>query len=307
MSTVRIATRKSPLAIWQAEHISAELVAKEPGLQVELVRLTTQGDKILDQALSKVGGKDLFVKEIEAALFDGRAEVAVHSLKDVPTELPAGLEVTAFPPREDPRDALVSTKGYTLDTLPKGASVGTCSLRRAAQLLRLRPDLVIKPIRGNVQTRLKKLDEDNLDATILAYAGLLRLGMTQVATEVLSPERSLPAIGQGILAVECRSADRPTTQRVQKLDDPAARAAALTERAFLRRLQGGCQVPIAGHATLSGDRITLLGLVASLDGQQSVEDQISGPVGDAEALGTELADRLLGRGAKRILDALQGA
>lgn len=306
MSTVRIATRKSPLAIWQAEHISAELVAKEPGLQVELVRLTTQGDKILDQALSKVGGKDLFVKEIEAALFDGRAEVAVHSLKDVPTELPAGLEVTAFPPREDPRDALVSTKGYTLDTLPKGASVGTCSLRRAAQLLRLRPDLVIKPIRGNVQTRLKKLDEDNLDATILAYAGLLRLGMTQVATEVLSPERSLPAIGQGILAVECRSADHPTTARVQKLDDVAARAAALTERAFLRRLQGGCQVPIAGHATLSGDRITLRGLVASLDGQQSVEDQIAGPVGDAEALGTELADRLLGRGAKRILDALQG-
>lgn len=306
MSTVRIATRKSPLAIWQAEHISAELVAKEPGLQVELVRLTTQGDKILDQALSKVGGKDLFVKEIEAALFDGRAEVAVHSLKDVPTELPAGLEVTAFPPREDPRDALVSTKGYTLDTLPKGASVGTCSLRRAAQLLRLRPDLVIKPIRGNVQTRLKKLDEDNLDATILAYAGLLRLGMTQVATEVLSPERSLPAIGQGILAVECRANDHGTTRRVQRLDDVAARAAALTERAFLRRLQGGCQVPIAGHATLSGDRITLRGLVASLDGQESVEDQIAGPVGDAEALGTELADRLLGRGARRILDALQG-
>ncbi|MBK6684256.1 MAG: hydroxymethylbilane synthase [Deltaproteobacteria bacterium] len=307
MSTVRIATRKSPLAIWQAEHISAELKSKEPGLEVELVRLTTQGDKILDQALSKVGGKDLFVKEIEAALFDGRAEVAVHSLKDVPTELPAGLEVTAFPPREDPRDALVSTKGYTLDTLPKGASVGTCSLRRAAQLLRLRPDLVIKPIRGNVQTRLKKLDEDNLDATILAYAGLLRLGMTQVATEVLSPERSLPAIGQGILAVECRRDDHPTTQRVQQLDDPAARAAALTERAFLRRLQGGCQVPIAGHATLSGDQITLRGLVASLDGQESVEDQIAGPLGDAEALGTELADRLLGRGARRILDALQGA
>lgn len=307
MTTVRIATRKSPLALWQAEHVASELRRHEPALTVELVRLTTQGDKILDQALSKVGGKDLFVKEIEAALLDGRAQVAVHSLKDVPTELPAGLEVTAFPPREDPRDALVSLKGYTLTTLPQGASVGTCSLRRAAQLLRHRPDLVIKPIRGNVQTRLKKLEEENLDATILAYAGLLRLGMTQVATEVLSPERSLPAIGQGILAVECQREDHGTTQRVRRLDDVAARAAALTERAFLRRLQGGCQVPIAGHATLSGDQITLRGLVASLDGRESFEDQITGPRGDAEALGTELADRLLSRGAKRILDALQGA
>ncbi len=172
---VRIATRKSPLAVWQAEHISAELKKREPGLTVDLVKLSTKGDKILDQALSKVGGKDLFVKEIEHALFDGRANVAVHSLKDVPTDVPEGLTITAFPPREDPRDALVSTKGYTMATLPKGAVVGTCSLRRASQLLRRRPDIQIVPIRGNVQTRLRKLDEENMDATLLAYAGLLRM------------------------------------------------------------------------------------------------------------------------------------
>jgi hydroxymethylbilane synthase len=305
MSSVRIATRKSPLALWQAEHVAARLKSDDATLAVELVKLSTQGDKILDQALSKVGGKDLFVKEIEAALFDGRAEVAVHSLKDVPTDLPAGLQITAFPPREDPRDALVSSKGYTFTTLPRGAKVGTCSLRRAAQLLRLRPDLTIVPIRGNVQTRLKKLDEEGMDATILAYAGLLRLGMQSVATEILPHDRSLPAIGQGILAVETKADDASTNARIAKLDDRAARHAALMERAFLRRLQGGCQVPIAGHATLAGERIEMRGLVASLDGKECIEDRIAGPASDAVALGTELADKLLAAGAQRILDGLQ--
>ncbi|MCB9645854.1 MAG: hydroxymethylbilane synthase [Deltaproteobacteria bacterium] len=304
-TTVRIATRKSPLALWQAEHVAERLQALEPGLQAELVKLTTQGDKILDQALSKVGGKDLFVKEIEMALLDGRAEVAVHSLKDVPTDLPAGLSIRAFPPREDPRDALVSLKGYTMADLPKGAKVGTSSLRRAAQLLRRRPDVQIVPIRGNVQTRLRKLEEEGMDATLLAYAGLLRLEMADVATEVLDPSVSLPAIGQGILAVETKDEDEATNRRVSALDDAGARAAALMERAFLRKLQGGCQVPIAGHATVDGDRIQMRGLVAALDGSLVYEDEAAGPVGDAVALGTALADRLLAAGANRILDALK--
>lgn len=301
---VRIATRKSPLALWQAEHVAEELKKREPDLSVDLVRLTTKGDKILDQALSKVGGKDLFVKEIEHALFDGRANVAVHSLKDVPTELPEGLVITAFPPREDPRDALVSSKGYTMQTLPKNAVVGTCSLRRASQLLRRRPDVQIVPIRGNVQTRLKRLDEQNMDATLLAYAGLLRMDMQSVATEVLDPSVSLPAIGQGILAVETRLDDAATNERVGALDDPSARAAALMERAFLRTLQGGCQVPIAGYATIDGDKISMRGLVASLDGSLIFEDDAEGPVGDAVELGTELAERLLAAGADRVLASL---
>lgn len=293
--------------MWQAEHVAGELTAREPGLSVELVRLTTKGDKILDQALSKVGGKDLFVKEIEHALLDGRANVAVHSLKDVPTDLPDGLSIVAYPPREDPRDALVSTKGYTLESLPDGAVVGTCSLRRAAQVLRRRPDVRIVPIRGNVQTRLRKLDEENMDATLLAYAGLVRMKMEDVATEVLDPADCLPAIGQGILAVETKDDDGATNRRITALDDRAARAAALTERAFLRKLQGGCQVPIAGHAVIDGDRLSMKGLVASLDGTLVFEDTTEGSVDDGEALGTELAERLLGRGADKVLAALKAA
>lgn len=304
-STVRIATRKSPLAVWQAEHVAARLTELEPGLQVELVKLSTKGDKILDQALSKVGGKDLFVKEIELALLQGRAEIAVHSLKDMPTELPDGLAITAFPTREDPRDALVSTKGYTLKSLPQGGVVGTCSLRRAAQLLRLRSDLKIVPIRGNVQTRLRKLDEENMDATVLAYAGLLRLEMTSVATDVLEPNVSLPAIGQGILAVETRTDDAATVARVRKLDDAASRCAATAERSFLHRLEGGCQVPIAGHATLSEGRFSLKGMVCSLDGAQVFEGEVSGALSEAEPQGIALADQLLSQGAKAVLDQLK--
>lgn len=304
-SLMRIATRRSPLAVWQARHVAARLRELDGSIQAELVEIETKGDKILDQALSKVGGKDLFVKEIEHALLDGRAEVAVHSLKDVPTVLPDGLHIVAYPPREDPRDALVAPKGYTVDTLPEGARVGTCSLRRAAQLLRVRPDLRIEEIRGNVQTRLRRLEERGMDATLLAYAGLTRLEMTNVASQVLEPEVCLPAIGQGILAVETRRDDAATNALVARLDDPAARAAAVAERAFLHRLEGGCQVPIAGYATLEGDELSLRGLVSSLDGKQVFEGQRAGPVQSAAELGVGLAEELLAAGAGRILEALK--
>ena len=300
-----IATRKSPLALWQAEHV-AGLLSELGAYDVALMELTTRGDKILDQALSKVGGKDLFVKEIEHALIERTAQVAVHSLKDMPTVLPEGLAITAFPTREDPRDALVSAKGYTLATLPWNAKVGTCSLRRAAQLLRRRPDLNIVPIRGNVQTRLRRMEAEGMDATILAYAGLLRLEMSELATEVLDPSVSLPAIGQGILAVETRTDDEATNALVRQLDDPASRSAALAERAFLHRLEGGCQVPIAGHAKIAGDRLALEGLVSSLDGRRVVQDVHDGPVKDAAKIGLALAEKLLAAGAKKILDELQG-
>ena len=306
-SLLRIATRKSPLAIWQAEHVAHALKDKDPGLAIELIPITTKGDKILDRALSSVGGKDLFVKEIEQALFEGRADIAVHSLKDVPTSLPEGLTLTSFPPRGDPRDALVSSRGYSFATLPKEARVGTCSLRRAAQLLRRRPDLQIVPIRGNVQTRLKKMEAEGMDATLLAYAGLQRLGLDKLATEVLEPELCLPAIGQGILAVEARAEDTSTVERTAAIDNPASRAAALAERAFLRRLEGGCQVPIAAHATVHGAEIQLRGLVSSLDGRFVVEDRTEGSTEDAEKIGTALANDLLERGAKRILQALSHA
>jgi hydroxymethylbilane synthase len=230
----------------------------------------------------------------------------VHSLKDMPTVLPQGLSIAAYPKREDPRDALVSGKGFTLATLPQGARVGTSSLRRAAQLLRRRPDLTIVPIRGNVQTRLRKMEEEGMDATVLAYAGLLRLEMAHLATDVLDPAASLPAIGQGILAVETRDDDAHVNALVAKLDDPASRAAAIAERSFLHRLEGGCQVPIAGHARLVQDQITLEGLVSSLDGKEVVQDTHSGPSKQAAQIGVELAEKLLAAGAKKILDALQG-
>lgn len=302
---ITIATRRSPLALWQARHVASLLEPLEAGLQVELLELTTKGDKILDQALSKVGGKDLFVKEIEDALLDGRADVAVHSLKDMPTILPEGLTITAMPAREDPRDALVCPKGFTLETLPLGSTIGTSSLRRAAQLLARRPDLHIVPIRGNVQTRLRRVEEEGLAGTILAYAGLLRLGLERVASEVLSTDVSLPAIGQGILGVETRAGDDRVRALVAQLDDPAARAAAVAERAFLHHLRGGCQVPIAAHAVIGGGQLRLRGLVASLDGREVFEGTVAGESARGADLGVSLAARLLEQGAGRVLDALQ--
>ncbi len=299
-----IATRKSPLAVWQAEHIQSALAAIHPTLDVQLLPLSTRGDRILDQALSKVGGKDLFVKEIEDALLGGRAQIAVHSLKDMPTELPEGLEIVAYPKREDARDALITKQSHTLETLPRGAVVGTSSLRRAAQLLHQRPDLKIRPIRGNVGTRLKKLKEEGFDATVLAYAGLVRLGLGSLASEVLDPNVCLPAIGQGILAVEARSSDDRTKTQLAALDDRDARVMAVTERAFLHRLQGGCQVPIAGHASVTNDHVTLRGLVLSLDGKKRYEKTDSGPCEEAAMVGVRVADALLEQGARNVLDAL---
>lgn len=301
---LRIATRKSPLALWQARHVADCLRAREPDLQVELVELETQGDKILDQALSKVGGKDLFVKEIELALQDGRADVAVHSLKDMPTRLPEGLVITAHPPREDPRDAFVSNKWSRFSEVPEGGRIGTSSLRRSAQLVRRRPDLHIEVLRGNVQTRLKRMEERDLDGTLLAHAGLVRLEMESVVSEVFDPEVMLPAVGQGILAVETRDDDPRTQERVLALDDREARHAATAERCFLDELRGGCQVPIGAHAVVSEGRIALKGLVASLDGRTAIEDRREGPAEDAEAMGRSLAQELLGRGADAILREL---
>src|SRR5512136_328966 len=261
---IRIATRRSPLAKWQANHV--------PDLEVRLHELVTRGDKILDVPLADVGGKGLFVKEIEDALLARRAEVAVHSMKDLPAVLAPGLVVAAVPEREDPRDALCSPRWKTLDQLPRGAKVGTSSLRRGAQLKALRPDLELHMVRGNVETRLRKASE-GLDAVVLAYAGLRRLGLAQHATQVLSPEQMLPAVAQGALALEARAADAATLKRLAVLEHPETRVRTEAERGFLARIEGGCQVPIAGHARVEGAKVTLRALVASLDGTRVIRGE----------------------------------
>jgi hydroxymethylbilane synthase len=302
---IRIATRRSPLAKWQANHVAGLLRAREPGLEVKLHELLTKGDKILDVALARVGGKGLFVKEIEDALLAGDAEIAVHSMKDLPAVLADGLVIGAVPEREDPRDALCSPKHGTLAKLPQGARVGTSSLRRAAQLMALRPDLRIEVIRGNVETRLRKASED-LDAVVLAYAGLRRLGLAQHATQVFSPEEMLPAVAQGALALEARHGDAATLGRLAALDHPETRQRVEAERGLLRRLEGGCQVPIAAHATVAAGKITLRALVASVDGKKVIRGERSGAAAEARSLGEALGDELLGKGAAAILKELEG-
>jgi len=302
--TITIATRKSPLALWQAEHVSACLRDAHPGLQVELLKIVTQGDKILDTPLAKVGGKGLFVKELEVGLLEGDADIAVHSIKDVPVEFPEGLHMPVILDREDPRDAFVSNTYKCFADLPEGACVGTSSLRRQAQLLSKRPDLIIKDLRGNVGTRLQKLDDGNYDAIILASAGLTRLGLSDRIAEYMATELSLPAIGQGAIGIECRQGDSDIEALIAVLnhDDTATRVRA--ERSMNHRLEGGCQVPIGGHATLDGDTLTLRGLVARTDGSEVITGSVTGNRDQAEALGTELADDLLSRGAKAILAEL---
>jgi hydroxymethylbilane synthase len=302
---IRIATRRSPLAKWQANHVAGLLRAREPGLEVKLHELLTKGDKILDVALARVGGKGLFVKEIEDALLAGDAEIAVHSMKDLPAVLADGLVIGAVPEREDPRDALCSPKHGTLAKLPQGARVGTSSLRRAAQLMALRPDLRIEVIRGNVETRLRKASEE-LDAVVLAYAGLRRLGLAQHATQVFSPEEMLPAVAQGALALEARHGDAATLGRLAALDHPETRQRVEAERGLLRRLEGGCQVPIAAHATVAAGKITLRALVASVDGKKVIRGERSGAAAEARSLGEALGDELLGKGAAAILKELEG-
>jgi len=305
--TLRIATRKSPLALWQAEFVRDRLIAAHPGLAVELVRMTTQGDKVLDSPLAKVGGKGLFVKELEDGLLSGRADLAVHSMKDVPVELPMGLHLPVICEREDPRDAFVSRRFASLDALPQGARVGTSSLRRQCQLKVLRPDLQILTLRGNVNTRLAKLDDGEFDAIILAAAGLLRLGFAERITAYLDTAISLPAIGQGAVGIECRSDDPVVNRLIAPLNHPPTQIRVSAERAMNHRLEGGCQVPIAGHAILEADALLLRGLVGYPDGSQVVRGEIRGIPGEAAALGIALADDLLARGAGAILKAVYAA
>ncbi|WLQ12794.1 hydroxymethylbilane synthase [Hahella aquimaris] len=301
-----IATRQSALALWQAEHVKQRLEALHPGLTVELLGLTTKGDIILDTPLAKVGGKGLFVKELETALLEGRADIAVHSMKDVPMEFPPGLGLGAILERETPTDAFVSNQYASLDELPEGAVVGTSSLRRQCQLSERRPDLKIVSLRGNVNTRLAKLDAGEFDAIILAASGLKRLGFADRIREELTPEVSLPAVGQGALGIECRLDDAESMALIAPLQDAETTARVSAERAMNHRLQGGCQVPIAGYAEITGDQMRLRGLVGSPDGVQVLRDEVKGPVAAAETLGTELAERLLQQGAGKILEAVYG-
>lgn len=304
MQSLKIATRQSPLALWQAEYIKAQLQQLHPGLQVELVTFVTQGDKILDTPLAKIGGKGLFVKELENALLDGRADLAVHSMKDVPMELPEGLSLAVICQREDPADAFVSNTYAQLDDLPQGATLGTSSLRRKCQIQAWRPDLNIIDLRGNVGTRLSKLDAGHYDAIILAAAGLKRLGLHARIRETLATSLSLPAVGQGALGLECRQGDQRVLALIQPLSDQTTEICVRAERAFNHRLQGGCQVPIAGFAVLQQDSIYMQGRVGSVDGQELLKAEISGAAADGEALGRQLAEQLLLQGADRLLAAL---
>ncbi|BEE07581.1 hydroxymethylbilane synthase [Aeromonas dhakensis] len=299
--TLKIATRKSPLAMWQANFVKDRLEALYPELQVELVPMSTQGDKILDTPLAKVGGKGLFVKELETAMLEGRADIAVHSMKDVPVEFPEGLGLHTICEREDPRDAFVSNRFTAIDELPQGAVVGTSSLRRQCQLRAARPDLVIRDLRGNVNTRLAKLDAGEYDAIILAAAGLKRLEMAHRITAFIEPEQSLPANGQGAVGIECRLDDHELHALLAPLEHPETRIRVLTERAMNRALQGGCQVPIGAYALVEGEEVWLRGLVGSPDGSRVIRDEIRGPLADGEALGHTLALRLLADGADAIL------
>lgn len=305
-STLVLGTRASKLALQQSEMFQARVQEVVPGVTVTLKRIQTSGDKIVDVPLAKIGGKGLFVKEIEDALLSGEIDFAVHSMKDVPTQLPEGLEILCVPPREDARDALISREGLLFKDLPPGARVGTSSLRRQSQFLNARPDLRIDMLRGNLDTRLRKLKEGQFDAIVLAAAGLRRLAWTQEITEYLDPRLSLPAIGQGALGIEGRSDDGFVRDILNRLNHTPTRVAVTAERALLHRLEGGCQVPIAAYATLVDDEIQMEGLVASVDGKTIIRDAIRGKTAEAQALGTQLAERLLSRGADKILRAIYG-
>lgn len=303
-STLRIATRKSPLALWQAEHVKQLLMQAHEDLDVKLVTFTTKGDKILDTPLAKIGGKGLFVKELETAILEGKADIAAHSIKDIPMEFPEGLFLASILEREEPGDAFVSNKFDSLQKLPEGAIVGTCSLRRKSQLLSKRPDIIIKDLRGNVNSRLEKLDNDEYDAIILASAGLVRLDMAKRIKQRISSSWILPAVGQGAIGLEAREGDEETLSLISALNhiDTADRITA--ERALNHRLEGGCQVPIASYAMLDGNTLHLQALVGEPDGSKIVQGDISGNRNDGVQLGIELAEDLLSRGAKEILEKL---
>ncbi|MDE1326300.1 hydroxymethylbilane synthase [Vibrio aestuarianus] len=301
---IRIATRKSPLALWQAYYVKGALQAAHPGLEVELVTMVTKGDIILDTPLAKVGGKGLFVKELEVAMLEGRADLAVHSMKDVPVDFPEGLGLITICEREDPRDAFVSNGYNNIDELPQGAIVGTCSLRRQCQIKEARPDLVIKELRGNVGTRLGKLDAGEYDAIILAAAGLKRLKLEQRIRSFIEPEQSLPAVGQGAVGIECRIDDQRLKTLLEPLNHKDTADRVLCERAMNLTLEGGCQVPIGSYALLDGDQLWLRALVGEPDGSKIVRGEIRGHRSDAEKLGISLAEQLLNEGAREILTKL---
>ncbi|MEG3640011.1 hydroxymethylbilane synthase [Magnetococcus sp. PR-3] len=301
---VRIGTRASALAVWQAEWVKSQLESHHPGIIVELVRIKTKGDKILDVPLAKVGGKGLFVKELEEAMLDGRVDLAVHSMKDVPAEFPEGLMLGPILEREDPRDAVLSLNYKSIADLPQGALVGSSSLRRQSQIKADRPDLKLDWLRGNVGTRIQKLVDGNFDAIILAAAGVKRLKVTEHVVQYLEPEQMLPAVGQGAVGIEHRIGDTRIIDLLAPLDHPETQARVTAERAFLTKLEGGCQVPIAGFATLDGDTLTLRGLVAEVEGTKVLQEEISGPTAEAQTMGVALAEKLLSQGGREILQAV---
>lgn len=301
---IRIATRSSKLALWQAEWVKEEINKLFPDIRVELKHIKTRGDKILDTPLAKIGGKGLFVKELEVSLLDGETDIAVHSMKDVPTELPEGLEISVITKRATPWDAFVSNRFSDFNSLPTGAEVGTSSLRRMAQLKKARPDLNFKTLRGNVNTRLDKLDRGDYDAIILAAAGLVRLGLENRISQLLPFDLSIPAIGQGVICIESRVDDQEVLEVISRLGDSETEINVKAERALLTRLNGGCQVPLAGHAVTNQGIVELTGLVASPDGEQFIKLTERGPVADAGAIGSKLGQRLLESGGREILAAV---
>lgn len=303
---IRIGTRASALALWQAEWVKSELEKKYPGMTVSLTKIKTTGDKILDVPLAQVGGKGLFVKEIEEAMLANEIDIAVHSMKDVPTLFPDGLHLSCITKREDARDALLTRNNMKFKDLPQGATIGTSSLRRQAQLMSVRPDFRIQQLRGNVDTRLRKLKEGQFDAIILAAAGVRRLGLAENVSEYLDPAISLPAIGQGALGIECRVDDRELNDLIAFFNHQDTRTCVTGERALLRRLEGGCQVPIACYGQMMNGKLHLIGLVGSVDGKRIIKDTIEGEADKAEKLGVTLAEKLLSKGADVILREVYG-
>ena len=301
---IRIGTRKSKLALWQANHVAELLKKYYPDIQVELVKITTKGDKILDVPLAKVGGKGLFVKEIEEAMLRNEIDIAVHSLKDVPTYFPEGLGLVAITEREDPRDAFLSVKYSSIDKMPEGSVLGTSSLRRKAQIMLNRKDLKIEDLRGNVDTRIRKLEEGQYDGIILAYAGLKRLGLQDRVKQIFEPDYMIPAVAQGFLGIEARLDDEETREIVSVLNHKESEIRAKAERAFLKTLEGGCQVPLAGYSEIKNGRITITGFVSDLEGKRVFKDSIEGSVEQPEKIGVELANRLLDMGAREVLEEI---
>lgn len=301
---ITIATRKSPLALWQAETVRSALLQHHPDLEVDLLKLTTQGDIFLAKPLIDIGGKGLFLKELEEAIIDGRADCAVHSMKDVPVSLPDGLALTTIMAREDPRDAIICRAPLTYSTLPSGAHIGTASLRRSSQILQLLPGCHTSPVRGNVQTRLRKLDEGQYDALIMAAAGIKRLELTDRISHLLSTDESLPAVGQGAVGIECREDDQELHQLLAPLHHRPTADCVLAERAMNRVLGGSCHIPVAGHATLDEGQLQLRGMVCSIDGQQRVTAEATDASANAIALGERIGAELLAQGAKAIIDAI---